>query len=100
MGQNLLSDRGWSGLLAGLPDGLDLASGARGDPYRPAGQCPSLEERRPSPDGDAASTKPARALTSAKDGTHRRLTDQLRRLMTKVTVRPGEATSSWWWRGR
>jgi len=29
MGQNLLSDRGWSGLLAGLPDGLDLESGAR-----------------------------------------------------------------------
>jgi len=29
MGQNLLSDRGWSGLLARLPDGLDLEGGAR-----------------------------------------------------------------------
>ena len=29
MGQGLLSDRGWLGLLAGLRDGLDLAAGAR-----------------------------------------------------------------------
>ena len=29
MGQGLLSDRGWLGLLAGLPDGLDLAASAR-----------------------------------------------------------------------
>jgi hypothetical protein len=29
MGQKLLSDRGWSGLLARLPGGLDLAGGAR-----------------------------------------------------------------------
>ncbi|MGE3292731.1 MAG: transposase [Geminicoccaceae bacterium] len=29
MGQGLLSDRGWSGLLAGLPEGLDLAASAR-----------------------------------------------------------------------
>jgi hypothetical protein len=29
MGQGLLSDRGWSGLLAGLPAGLDLAGSAR-----------------------------------------------------------------------
>lgn len=29
MGQNLLSDEGWSGLLARLPGGLDLEAGAR-----------------------------------------------------------------------
>jgi len=28
MGQHPLSDRGWSGLLARLPDGLDPAEGA------------------------------------------------------------------------